>query len=60
MSEPSQEIKEKYSCVEGKELYICDLCGLLFCSEPILAPKVPFSNNLIVHKCYACRAGGLK
>lgn len=59
MGLPSKELQEKYSCTEGKELYVCDLCGLLFCSEPILSPKMP-NSDLIIHKCYACRVGGLE
>lgn len=56
---PKDETLEKYNCPDGKELYVCDLCGLLFCSEPILSPKVPYTD-LIKHKCYACREGGLE
>lgn len=56
---PSKEAQEKYGCTEGKELFVCDQCGLLFCSEPITYPKIP-DSDVIVHKCYACREGGLK
>lgn len=59
MTIPSKEAQEKYSCAEGKELYVCDQCGLLFCSEPIVTPKIPHMD-LVVHKCYACRIGGLE
>lgn len=59
MSKPSNEALGKYDCTEGKILLVCDFCGLLFCDTPGSGYKDSWSS-LIIHKCYACKAGGLK
>ena len=54
-----QELREKYRCAEGKELLVCDECGLLFCSDPKIGKKVPYSD-LLMYRCYGCGTGGIR
>lgn len=59
MAKPSEESLEKYSCPEGKELLVCDLCGLLFCGLPKYPLKDEWSDY-IPQYCHACHVGGLE
>jgi len=54
-----QELREKYRCAEGKELLVCDECGLLFCGDPKMGSRVYYSD-LIIHRCYGCTMGGMR
>jgi hypothetical protein len=54
-----QELREKYRCTVGKELLVCDECGLLFCGDPKIGNKVPYSDSSI-YRCYGCGIGGLR
>ena len=55
----TDELKDKYKSPEGKELLVCDQCGLLFFGNLESGVKVP-NSKVRVHKCYGCREGGLR
>jgi len=57
--EAIEELKKQYKCPEGKELLVCDQCGLLFFGKKEVGVKVP-NSKAMVHKCYGCREGGLR
>ena len=60
MSEPGRDLVEKYKCVDGKMLLVCDVCGYLFCGYPTEGQKDPYSG-LIMHRCGSCSPyGGIK
>jgi hypothetical protein len=50
LNENQKEMYSNYGCTEGKELVLCDGCGLLFCTNDYLVKNE-------THVCLCCING---